>query len=419
MDIQEFQHVLELGLGRAILYLRDHDAGPYRDIILNACLHNQAYDSQIEGNRVRYMFEIVRLTREPGFYREQILTALAARSKDWDSQAYDLVSLFAQQGDNQARRLMQDTFVKNIMEDCPYGGAFMELDGSDGYVFVAAQLGDQALAEDEWVYSFLHRRAEELLGKEEAWLALEQASIHNSRVNAYIEALRTSRTQEEERRKKSRPDVTLFSYEQLKEQLYRRLPWVHWGIHATEADLKKAAADLLAEIDPERIRRLLSIFRGRRFPLDFRPLIEMANSSDHQISFRAFTALGQIAHPEVRGFALSLLQLSIPRGCPVRLLINNYQDGDHALVETFVQKLQDKDEIHRVDIDIRDFYEAHPNLEREVRIRRQLYEIGPCILCREGHVERLLELNALPDWMGEECQYDANLDIQAKVKNRL
>lgn len=40
MDIREFKRILNLGLGRAILYLREHDPAPYREAILADCLHH-------------------------------------------------------------------------------------------------------------------------------------------------------------------------------------------------------------------------------------------------------------------------------------------------------------------------------------------------------------------------------------------
>jgi len=50
----EFQKMLHAGMGRAILFLMNQDAAQYRDVILDACLHNYAYDQQCEGSRRVY-----------------------------------------------------------------------------------------------------------------------------------------------------------------------------------------------------------------------------------------------------------------------------------------------------------------------------------------------------------------------------
>jgi hypothetical protein len=68
--------MLELGLGRAILHLKEHGATQYRDIILHACLHSSLYDAQVEDNRVPYLLEAINLTGDAAFFEQQILAAL-------------------------------------------------------------------------------------------------------------------------------------------------------------------------------------------------------------------------------------------------------------------------------------------------------------------------------------------------------
>jgi hypothetical protein len=41
-EAQEFERLLHIGLGRAILFAQQNDLSPYRDLILHACLHNTA-----------------------------------------------------------------------------------------------------------------------------------------------------------------------------------------------------------------------------------------------------------------------------------------------------------------------------------------------------------------------------------------
>jgi hypothetical protein len=49
MQLSQFEYTLKLGLGRPLVYLHTHDATPYHDVILDACLRNTSYDPQIEG----------------------------------------------------------------------------------------------------------------------------------------------------------------------------------------------------------------------------------------------------------------------------------------------------------------------------------------------------------------------------------
>lgn len=75
MGIAEFAPILTIGLGRALLHLREHDAAPYRKAILHACLHSMVYDRQTEHSREQYLLDIINLTGERDFYRSHILAA--------------------------------------------------------------------------------------------------------------------------------------------------------------------------------------------------------------------------------------------------------------------------------------------------------------------------------------------------------
>jgi hypothetical protein len=85
MDEEQFRRLLRLGLGRAIVHARDHEASPFRDLILDACLHCYAYDPQIEGTRADYMLELIELTPEKELYWNEVLKALPGSGDDWDA----------------------------------------------------------------------------------------------------------------------------------------------------------------------------------------------------------------------------------------------------------------------------------------------------------------------------------------------
>jgi hypothetical protein len=151
MQIEEFQRILQCGLGRVILYLQEHDATPYQEYILDACLHNNAYDPQSEDNKAQYLYEIIQLTHKESFYREAILNAMATAPLptpefsvdiDWDvSQFFAFGLIFAQQGDEEARQAMYQLFIKRASRICEFGAdELIDLDGLDGFIFVARHL---------------------------------------------------------------------------------------------------------------------------------------------------------------------------------------------------------------------------------------------------------------------------------------
>src|SRR5579884_730592 len=142
MEVAEFARVVAVGLGRAVLHLQAHDAAPYRDTILHACLHNMVYDTQVEYGREQYLFDLISLTGEADFYRERLCAALPATHEPRDrDQIAALLRLFAQAGDDASRAALYGAFTAASGEEAAaLGDRIVELDGVSGLLFVARHL---------------------------------------------------------------------------------------------------------------------------------------------------------------------------------------------------------------------------------------------------------------------------------------
>jgi hypothetical protein len=99
-------------------------------------------------------------------------------------------------------------------------------------------------------------------------------------------------------------------------------------------------------------------------------------------------------------------------GQVVGLLVNNFESEDWALIESLFDGSLDEHDYHSLGFSIRDVFKKHPSLDAVPALIR-MFDANPCSRCREDVVESLVSLNALPDWMAEECRYDANLDLRA------
>ena len=103
-SLAEFERVLGLGLGRAILFLQQHDARPYRDIILRACTHWTGYDQQVEGTRTTYLRDVLHATGHERAFVGPILAALKNATSHRDvTQLFYLALSFASDGYDEAR----------------------------------------------------------------------------------------------------------------------------------------------------------------------------------------------------------------------------------------------------------------------------------------------------------------------------
>jgi hypothetical protein len=61
-----------------------------------------------------------------------------------------------------------------------------------------------------------------------------------------------------------------------------------------------------------------------------------------------------------------------------------------------------------------EIFKNHPTLNA-AEIFLHLYENVACTICRDVFIERLIEIDKLPDWLREECKYDANEEVRKLV----
>jgi hypothetical protein len=415
MTVAEFRRLLKKGLGRAILFAQANDLRPYREVILQACLHNWAYDKQVEPNRAAYLFEIIKLTHEERYYRDEILRALETRNDEWDFQLYDLARMFAQEGDAEARQVIYDTFAKNYETDFMSGETLIALDGLAGYIFIAETLGGMDLLDEEnwWLYDLLHGYAEKRFGEEATWAALYKAGESNARVAQYRIALQTAQSTFKDKLNRNLKPVKNMTYAQLKVAQLSQVSLSAWGQKASDSDLLQAAEDLLKITDEKLLSRYLFIFRKRTFPLDPHPLIDLVFHQNNMVRFRAITALTNMELPELHVLAIKLIQSRMPdREEAVNLFVRNFREDDFAVVEAFSEEIHSRSGFHALGFAVKNFYKTHPNPVSEIKVLLRLYEVGPCTMCRGGFVRRLIELEALPDWMRAECNRDSEIGIR-------
>jgi hypothetical protein len=191
---------------------------------------------------------------------------------------------------------------------------------------------------------------------------------------------------------------------------------VKWGQNASDSDAERAARDLIQETDPKKLRLYLLLFRKRLFPLDCGHLLRLVELPDGPVPRHALGVLANLEQEGIRKLAFKLVEArSSLRGYAIDLLIRNFRDGDHAIIEGWCEAEQDLSTVNAYDRSLRDFFAAHPNLQSEVRLLKKFYETEPCAHCRYFVVERLLELNGLPEILKRECQHDSYADTRELV----
>lgn len=422
MDAKQFERLVALGLGKAVLHLRDHDARPYREIIVDACLHNKAYAPQIEGSRAEYMLDLVQSSGDPAFYAEATIRSLGEEADDWDdAQRFRIARLLAQSGNQSARRVMRAAFQAKRISASDIAAEFIELDGIQGLLFVARQIGEQlAQSPDQWEDDYLLSRAGDICGRDRVDATLKINSETDKNIETYLSAIEDNRRL---RAVNQRIDPRALTYGEVRSLIETDKAGgilVQWSKHANDSELICAARDLVRESDPKKLKAYLLLFRKRRFPLEIDHLLRLVELPDGPVPRHTLGVLANLDHEQIRSLAFKLIRTaSSLRGYAINLLVKNFRKGDHATVEAWCDAEQDPDVVNGFDRSMREFFVAHPNSEIERRLLIKFYEKEPCAHCRSYVVERLLQLDGLPDMVRRECEHDSYLETRELVRPRI
>jgi len=419
MTRSEFQELLKIGLGRAIVYARDHDCEPFREIILDACLHCYSFDVQCEGTRADFMHRLLKLLPDGQYYRDAVLATLRDGGDDDDAaQHFFFVMNMAFEGDTKARSALYETFTPGPNKGPAMAISFVDLDGLSGFRFAAAKIGELLMSatspvEVDWLWT----QTMEICGEQEARSALSEAATSDSRMAAFAAAVAAAEARSV-RSDEGWMAIKNLEYVQLKPRMpsARRYHLNRWGREASDLELSNAAQGLAdAQNDDEQLQHL-RIFEDRPYPLDPRLLAELASSPSEDLTYAASLAASQITHPVVRDLAFRLVQdRLVGRKFAVGMLALNWAPNDHDVVLTWFEDECDQEARHGMEIDIRGFWERHPNPASELRMLNLLYEKGPCSECRESVVHRLIELDTLSEVLRAECAHDANDEVRKLV----
>jgi hypothetical protein len=220
MDVSAFREALRAGLGRAILYARNHDVRAFQDAILDACLHCYSVDPQCEGTRAPYMLDLINLTPNPEFYSSEVLKALSAGGDDWDAvQRFRFTCYRAMDGDVRSKQAVYEAFdpgPKMAEEICI---DFIRMDGLEGFLFAAEKMGTLITANSSDVpEGRLWSHAIETFGEEQTLNALRKAGENNKRVEAYRVFAQANRENRDNRLSMWK-EIKNLSYQELKPKL--------------------------------------------------------------------------------------------------------------------------------------------------------------------------------------------------------
>jgi deoxycytidylate deaminase len=415
MNSDQFATYLFRGLGRTYLHLQRYDSTPHLAALLQACLYNPVYDRQCEGSRADYLFNLIALTPNPHAFEQRIMHSFARLDDDAldVEQLFDFALLYARSGNTHARQLMYDHFAARAGDGNDYGATqLIDLDGFEGFRFVAARLGAAAQHDPEyWDTDHLVKHLKACVPSITD-ANISALSATDPRIHQYLEVVAHTMTLQQEASVQCE-NFTDVSYAQLKTHLAglkKHIPYVRlrrWGILASSDDIDTAARDLLQQENPLLLAAYLAIFDRRVFPLGVTPLLPLLRHTDKRVVRWTIDALSLLREPILRDVAHSLIQEHQHISEALKLFRHNFQPGDETFFITLLDRGHTDDEMHAYGWSLMDVL-SHNNGPHTFELLCRLYECQPCSCCRTKVVQQLVTTLSIPDWMVMECQHDAD-----------
>jgi len=416
---QKFKSSIRRGTGEAHLIMQSNPTVDFSIDIIKASLKNYSYDGQSEGSRELYLSELIALSKKQDKIRDAIFSGLASEQKDtWTLvQLFDLATIFAKNGDTNAKKAIYKRFFKKVIDGSDWCGyaSIIELDGLDGLKYVATTIGKSLEKNPEdWQDSSTIQHFQEDNPAINAMQELESASKENRFIKIYLDNIKRT---EDARENYQRPVVNI-NYQTVKERINdekRRVP-IHpfEAKQLTKTDIKKLADDFLKETNRQKIEKYMRIFDRIKYPYQYSSILEIAKSknikSDRLVEY-ASGALKYFSGNDIREFAIEILNKTITPSDYLDLLISNYKKGDSKLLTAIAKNCKNENDIHAIVYGFINIYKANKTKECKEPLET-VYEKLTCGIHRQEIIKILIDNKVLSKQIRAEIKYDSFEDTR-------
>jgi hypothetical protein len=433
---RKFSDALKKGLGRAFLHVSKYGLKDVADLVLNACLHNQNYDTQCEPSRARWLFRMIHDKPEYPAFQKAILRSLETGTNEADLfQLSHFAGEMAQNGDKVAKRILRKcvlNYAKNPELDGSGTSILIEVYGNTAVLDLAKIYGKRLLKNPDmkiWYGFYCDKDIQKLLSDN---------SSSDLRIKAFWDYLIKSGdlkfqnskelTQKQiklNKQKRRREFRTKYPLKKIIEDAQNGIGvnaenYVRFGVFATARELGKIYDLILKEPDNDVRMRLLWIFRRTSLPKYSKKFFDWANGKHKRLRSASIAALAQVSNEKVHTLARAKVksnQITDADNEAIDLFINNYKSRDAIyIIQALFSVKPNPDDTHALSHSIRELTDIHKDLQLTNALA-WVYENTPCTLCREDIVKKLSEFGGLNNSILRECLYDANEDTVAVARN--
>ncbi|MBC5836252.1 hypothetical protein G6N05_15275 [Flavobacterium sp. F372] len=413
----QFLNSLKLGTGKTYLILKQNPSIDFSDLIVKGAVENFAYDAQSEGSRANYIFKLIQKSKKKEKITSTILTKLVSKKTDdyGLDQLCDLAVLFHKHGNLKAKDALYKRFEKNIIDGYEICGQsqMMKIDGINGVLKYAEIIGeilskDVDDYEDSWRIDYFQKENKQI----DVYKEIEKASKENIFIGIFYKSI-LEHNWKIPRRKK----IKRFTYEIVKEKIDSEKFFFISREKANELsvnEVEKLANEFLIEKNITRKEHYLSFFSKRKFPFDYQPILNIANSKspkNSRLNEYAFECLQYFSAKEIRDIAIDKLKSEKNTTDYLNLLVGNYEIGDYKILNNIADKSDDYDYIHSIVFGFLDIYKANKVKECKEPLEK-IYHKMNCGLHRDDILEVLYENDVLCKEILTEMEFDSDEKVR-------
>ncbi|WP_195268857.1 hypothetical protein [Eubacterium sp. 1001713B170207_170306_E7] len=447
MTKSDFKYAMQRGLGSCALAIQSaSDMEQYRDIILWGCLRNLSFDTQCEGTRARYLYELAAHYDNEAYFVEPVVAAFKKiRSTNgwgkWRFTHYcEILLCFAQAGNAEARAALYEKY--NVLYQKllrAHNGSraswslawdfealcivLTSLDGIDRYLSTASDIGalfkkSRFTVDDFWC--FIDNGKSEF-GEKRICKNLLKAAEDSETLACFCDQIR-----EQERVNRERRPVPTQMADTADELLEKAATGelsiakrVQFRRAASDEEKKKLAEHILACDQPSVKAVLLSTFFGIDFPGPCEAIIADVCSENPQLQEAALKVLETCRDEAVRILALKLLSEKVHTANAICMLITNYCKNDkNALLKALYRLPVTYSNVsgwHGITRHILWAFEQGVCRVYPRELLDYIYRNSLCSGCREEAVKQLIRQKWLTSEIMNECHYDSNAHIREYI----
>lgn len=442
MNKKDFKRYMQQGLGKCYLELsQSKDVSRYKDVVLWGCLHNLSFDTQCEGTRAEYVYDLTRFFSDDDYFvlpTAEAFRKVPRKASNLFIHFCELLRLFAKGGSKQAHDALLEKYavlLSVLKSKRRYGLIDFELEcfewvcisltslgGDDAFLKIAEDLGALFIQNphyDSSDFVWFFANAENKIGKKKISSLLKRYAEKSSDIRFFYEEYKKPQKELPNISQKSIPPLSLDELKAEVKATGELSPATRVRFMGTANDEEKTALAfaVLEESELSQKAELLSAFENEVFPLNHEEVIRYSRSLHPRLQEVAFRVLIKCRSDAVRQYAEELIRERNHVSSALQMLIYNYVPENRSLILSELSKLpidyQDKSDWHNIGFAIFDMYDEGVKLPKEFLL--YIYNTTLCSCCRENAIRALAKHNWLTEDIIEECRYDSSEYISSHM----